>query len=64
MRLTSDDRTRLEIDLEDAVPRKALLDCLQSGWDCWDIAEEFDLASVDDVIRWCDYHDLPHPQGH
>jgi hypothetical protein len=54
---------KLDLDLDDEVPRRALADCLDSGWTADEIAEELGLEGEGDVVRWCLYHDLPLPKA-
>lgn len=52
------DKMSLDLDLDEEVTRQDLLDCLASGWSAEEIAEELGLDGVDDVLRWCAYHDV------
>lgn len=54
---------KLDLDLDDEVPRSALADCLDSGWTADEIAEELGLEGEGEVVRWCLYHDLPLPKA-
>lgn len=53
---------KLDLDLDDEVPRTALADCLDSGWSADEIAEELGLEGASAVVSWCLYHDLPLPR--
>lgn len=54
---------KLDLDLDDEVPRSALADCLDSGWTADEIAEELGLEGASAVVSWCLYHDLPLPKA-
>lgn len=52
---------RLDLELDEQVTRRDLMECIESGWSAEEVAEELELEGVAEVWRWCDYHEVKRP---